>query len=587
MRGNLKNQIGLLLPSLADRRKYNRFSCNLQIYDSSCDKRAGSAVDMSLGGMCLESEEMLKPGDRFRFFVDAPHSGILLSGEVVRICGGGPERHRYGIKFSHMDDTSQRLLTAHLLKQHNLSGEKSDSRRKHKRVPCRLFACDPADGGNGFGKDKVTDVSLGGLCIESERDFELGRIYPLLLNIFPKRLFVDGKILNKTGGKISTQRYGVKFESLSDEIASTIGSFILEQQLYLMTKSSVLGEDLAQTAYSDASRDERWMEMSKILKSAEECFVDPSRDISWMKDIEIDKAIVDLHDRYSSVGHRNASLWKWAYSASHLTTLSTVPDFENVCTTKVAAIMLNVLLDDLADKHHAREPFELACKLMMSGDPSVLNAATNEWRPYCEVVGDVWNFIMARVKEYPNYSLLKDILIFDVEQLINCMRYSFISNSICGFSNLAEYYMYQSQNMNMMINLTIDLMNHEQFDLSELGRIREIVLEAQKLVRIGNMMSTWEREFDESDYSSGVFAYLTEKSLLPQDAFEKLDISEIKEIVKEADCEKVFLKEWLSTYASIIKKFYEFDIQSVDLTAIVANMPRLLISMHLKSRGYI
>src|SRR5579864_5985666 len=59
--------------------------------------------------------------------------------------------------------------------------------------------------------------------------------------------------------------------------------------------------------------------------------------------------------RYSQVGHRDEFLWKWCRRGVEVTTQSCVDPklFDRVCDTKVLGVVLDVLLDDVAD--HERD----------------------------------------------------------------------------------------------------------------------------------------------------------------------------------------------------------------------------------------
>lgn len=457
-------------------------------------------------------------------------------------------------------------------------------RRKNERVSCCIMVKD-STGKQETGK--AINLSLGGFCIESPNNLQLGQRQLFQLELTPKYLFVNGEIVNGAGRTGKVKRYGIQFLDDARVMQNTLEPFVFERKIfeerysfYSKRRLSSVGS-VAQGLPGEVPATQRLLDRLEEIARGRRC------DVSWMNDVKLAPEIVDLHSLYSEVGRRPLFLWQWAHAACSMTSLGSVADREVVATTKVAAIMLNVLLDDLADKFHEREVFEFCSRLLIGVAQIADWKGAPEWRRYFEVVLGVMNFIRERIQQFPFYETLKEILVFDFEQIFNCMRYALTANSLWQFANLAEFYMYQSHNMNMMINLTIDLMNHRTFDLTELGRIRQIVLEAQKLVRIGNMISTWERELEDGDFSNAVFAYALEKRIISPDQLNKGEWKEIRAAIRGTECEKPFLKDWLVGYDQLIQLYCESDIRSVDISPLVENMPRLLISMHLGSRDHI
>ena len=212
--------------------------------------------------------------------------------------------------------------------------------------------------------------------------------------------------------------------------------------------------------------------------------------------------------RYARVGHRNPFLWKWCRRGVEITTLSCVEEGlrDLVCDTRVLGVVLDVLLDDVADNQGDAAFLEHLLQGIDGSSPGDATHLSPQQRSYAQFTGDVWNEIQRRVRSFPRYDEFAPLLDFDYRQLFNMMRYSRLTNEYREMLNLAEHDLYTPHNMHMMVSCTIDLMASPGFDRRDLGLLREAVWRAQCMGRIGNLVTTWQREIGESDFSSGVFS---------------------------------------------------------------------------------
>src|SRR6185295_5019331 len=119
---------------------------------------------------------------------------------------------------------------------------------------------------------------------------------------------------------------------------------------------------------------------------------------------------------------------------------------------------------------------------------------------------DLWEAFEQRLKASPSFAEYEALLTYDHQQILNTMNYSSMVNRLPAMLNVQEHNMYLPHNMQMMSFATMDLMNSPDVDRSELGKLREVVWHAQSMGRIGNLMSTWQREIADRDFTSGVFA---------------------------------------------------------------------------------
>jgi hypothetical protein len=289
-------------------------------------------------------------------------------------------------------------------------------------------------------------------------------------------------------------------------------------------------------------------------------------------------------DGYAQVGHRNPFLWNWCRRGVEVTMLSCVdPSLRDaVCDTRVLGIMLDVLLDDIADHQKDLAFLELLLSVMETGVRATEESFAPHQRAYARFTVDVWNEIQRRVHLFPRHDEFAELLRFDYRQLFNVMRYSRLLNEYPEMFNLVEHDIYTPHNMHMMISSTMDLMCSPAFDRSELAILREVVWRAQCMGRIGNLVTTWQREIGEDDFTSGVFARAISCGDLTVSDLWSGNRTYIESVIQRQQHEEYFLRRW-QTYRREILALRTRS-RSVNTTDLVAGLQRL-ICLHLGSRG--
>jgi hypothetical protein len=290
-------------------------------------------------------------------------------------------------------------------------------------------------------------------------------------------------------------------------------------------------------------------------------------------------------NEYGKVGHRNVYLWKWCHQGVAVTTLSCVlPEyFDNVCDTKVMGVILDVLLDDIADRKGDDGLLEALTSLSINGPRPTFAGYPARQRAYAEFAVLVWDEIVARARRYPLFDQYAKVLDYDYRQLFNVMRYSHLANEHIELLNLAEHDLYTPHNMHMIISSTLDLMCSPGFDRNEWGQVRDAAWHAQCMGRIGNLTTTWERELGDADYSSGVYASALNSGDLSIEQLRAGDREQIKRAIVEGKHEVKFLKQWQEHRRYLLSQIPR--VRSFDLGKLVTGLERL-ICLHLGSRGY-
>ena len=292
-------------------------------------------------------------------------------------------------------------------------------------------------------------------------------------------------------------------------------------------------------------------------------------------------------DRYAQVGYRQNHyyLWRWARQGVEVTMLSSVdPKLrDEVCDTKVLGVMLDVLVDDVADRGGNEALLECLLNLPFQGDLPDLRRFSPEEQAYAQLVLELWREIHTRARRYPRYDEFAAVLRYDYVQLFNTMRYSHLLNRNPALLNVVEHDLYLPHNMHMMVSGTLDLMCSPSFDVAETGHVREATWLGQCMGRIGNLTTTWERELGEGDFTSGVYARALMQGDLTLRQLRQVDREAIRAAIVEGQHEAHFLTRWQEHRLAILDK--RPRVKSVDLNQLVLGLQRL-ICLHLGSRGY-
>lgn len=288
-------------------------------------------------------------------------------------------------------------------------------------------------------------------------------------------------------------------------------------------------------------------------------------------------------DEYSRVGKRGLYLWQWCLHGVELTTLPCVPPEwrADAGDTKVLAGMLNVLFDDVADQQGNGDLLDELLKITHQGRPDFRRFSLQD-RAYAQFTCRVWEAFWRRVSRYPCYEVYRELLHYDLAQLFNTVRYSQLVNRNPYILNLVEHDDYTAQGMGLLSFATVDLMCTPDFPVHELGTLRQAIWHGQWMARIGNLISTWQREVKDRDYTSGVFARAVAACHVTVEQLLTGDPAEIETAIARGGHEAHFLRRWRRHHAHL--RALQPHLSAVDLHQVARGLERLLRT-ELVSRG--
>ena len=308
------------------------------------------------------------------------------------------------------------------------------------------------------------------------------------------------------------------------------------------------------------------------------------RELGRVKQTEFPPALEAWIEEYRHVGYRDDFVFRWCYSINRDWMMLDIDEefHEPLEVLKTLYNVLIVLIDDVAEMPDKGPLLDELLKITFV--PNWINSANLEPRDreYLGFTLEVWAEIQRRVEMLPHHRRMKILFDFDSHQFISAVRYGFLTLVAPACINQAEYWTYFPQSMQIMLNADFDLMCSHRFPFEWTGRFRELILVTQQMARIGNWLTTWEREVRAGDLSSVVVPHAVELGLLSPEELETDDPGSLVERIKAANGEQYFLDQW----AELHEQAWEIGstIPGIDIGHILGKF-EFLLYMHLISRG--
>lgn len=310
-------------------------------------------------------------------------------------------------------------------------------------------------------------------------------------------------------------------------------------------------------------------------------------EVNRIKDIRLPPELQKWVDEYGKCGgKRNDFFWKWIYRAILETTFPMISNrYRNKkIMSEFLLVMFIILLDDLVDNHSNK--IKLINNLLSIPQKSnkINFQANTKISKYSNFSLDVWSEILKNIEKLPRYNKFRHIFRYDVNQIMNALKYDYFVNENHFLINKEEFWLYSPHTMQIVAASMLDLMCIPRFNVEELGIVRKTAVKAQKMARIANWISTWRRELNSNDFTSGVFAYFLEKKPSYNKYLVKENKLNILKIIEKEEIEKDILEEWTNISNSLKKDCQ--NIKSIKLEKFRFGQERLLI-MYLASEKII
>ena len=239
----------------------------------------------------------------------------------------------------------------------------------------------------------------------------------------------------------------------------------------------------------------------------------------------------EVIDLYKSVGTRNADfLFNWLYSIYDKIFLPSIdPDWKETLTLDKAKLtIIDVLIDDLADDVKIRNK-----RLLEEASEIPWHGPKNYNNDYLQVISEMWFDCINSIRRYPRFRDFEDFFYFDLHQVMNSFRYSLLVNT-SSFSNYPEDKIYLAHGVMVVLHCDMDLMCSPCFNFKEMEKLRPVLILAQDVAHIGNMLNTYPKEIEELDFSSPIISLGLRKGLINKNMIIKSPdnaVSKLRELV--------------------------------------------------------
>ncbi|MFP4625992.1 MAG: response regulator transcription factor [Natronomonas sp.] len=281
-------------------------------------------------------------------------------------------------------------------------------------------------------------------------------------------------------------------------------------------------------------------------------------------------------------------IWKWVHRLAPQNELPCVDAeyADAVAVDKTLTILFITLLDDTLEKQGDRATFTQLSNVPFEHQ-SVDTDGVGVNSEAVELARRVWKTLDERLRSAPQYATYADLFQYDLIQAINSIEYSDIAIRRPDLATVDDLERYESHNMVMFGYADIDLM-HSPADLrDELSTIREAIWTAQQMARIGNWVSTWEREIEEGDFGSGPVVYALENDVISLPELEAVQddpdqLADVIDRIHRYGIETEFLSRWERNYYRL--REIDDELEMIDLEPFVSGTEEIL-RYHLASRG--
>lgn len=309
-----------------------------------------------------------------------------------------------------------------------------------------------------------------------------------------------------------------------------------------------------------------------------------------ISDHDLPPVLDEVVTEYQSVpAARPRFMWNWVHKLAPQNTLPCVDAryADDLPVDKTLLILFITILDDLLEKRRDAATFHAAATiptphLSVDWHADRIDTAT------VEIAALVWETLVDRLERGENYEHYEPLFRFDVKQAINAIEYSHLVIDRPTFATTDRLERIESHNMAMFAYADMDLM-HSAIELEgDFPVLRDAVWHAQQMARLGNWASTWHRELQEGDCSSGVVVAALERGIIDHSELPTVTSGDgtpfetLVDRIEAAGVEDQLLQRWDAHYDALYE--CNADLTTMDITPYIEGL-RDVLRYHLASTG--
>jgi len=289
------------------------------------------------------------------------------------------------------------------------------------------------------------------------------------------------------------------------------------------------------------------------------------QEIEKIQAVKLPVELLKWVEEYEKVGDRDRFLWRWIRQGDEDVVKAfgiSKNHFYLVQTVIFLIHMFTNLVDDVSERQEGENNLlkELLKIPLISHDANITvdtDQLCKKDQEYWKFTEKVWRGVNRNMKNLSYYKKVRSIFEYDIDQLLNTVKYSSLIYNHPYLVNKTEHSLYLSHSMQLIFVFDLYLMCF-RFNSQRVAKSREVILCLQKMLRIGNDLATWEREVKKKDFANGISAYIVDSHHGMNVEVFKLGKGEIAQIARELGIERVLLREWEGNY----QKVKEFGIEN-------------------------